>query len=119
MLVFKRNPFFTTLVFVVDWQAPVLTEIGRLQARDADEHAQLVYHIEEVQAAGQDDSNASGSAFFVLNASSGVLTLQRSLQQADASVEAFRMRVAVTDGTHTVHAPLEVDHFEIILEDFF
>jgi hypothetical protein len=90
-----RKQLLPFAVFSVDWQAPVLQPIGRVQAHDPDEHARLQFSLE-----GDEDG------VFAINASSGVLQLMKSLQNEPK--DEFKMTVVVGDGEHVVRAPLMV-----------
>uniref|UniRef100_A0A914I5N4 Cadherin domain-containing protein n=1 Tax=Globodera rostochiensis TaxID=31243 RepID=A0A914I5N4_GLORO len=89
------------IVFAVDWQLPVLGQIGRVFAHDADEHATLHYKLEQ---------NANMAPMFAINETTGVVTLMRSFQagiaSADGGADEFRMNVFVSDGQHIAKAPL-------------
>lgn len=85
-------------MFVVDWQAPVLSPIGRVQANDLDEHPKLHF------ALGPDGEGQQ--SVFGINSTTGVVQLVKSL--ATDQSDQFRMTVAVSDGQHTVTAPLLV-----------
>uniref|UniRef100_A0A0N5ATG1 Cadherin domain-containing protein n=1 Tax=Syphacia muris TaxID=451379 RepID=A0A0N5ATG1_9BILA len=105
--VLDRNdniPYFTktnvdgAYVYSVDWQAPLLTPIARIQAEDADERTPLRY---SVTAETAEEANS-----FMLNHTSGVLSLAKSLINSDKDV--FRFDVMVTDGIHNVTAPVSI-----------
>ncbi|KAL3082183.1 hypothetical protein niasHT_037821 [Heterodera trifolii] len=61
------------IVFTVDWQLPVMGQVGRVGARDADEHAKLLYRLEQ-----QQQQNANAAPMFAINETTGVITLIRS-----------------------------------------
>ncbi|KAI1704454.1 cadherin domain-containing protein [Ditylenchus destructor] len=82
--------------FPVDWQANVLQAVARVQAFDPDEKANLTYYL----------THALGDEHFVINKSSGVVSVIKSLM--DASDDVFHLEVAVTDGTNEARAPLKL-----------
>lgn len=92
-------PTFTRLtsqnqyVFTADWQAPLLQPIARIQAVDPDEHPQLRYSI-------------SSNDYFIINETSGVIMVQRSLLNIDEEV--FDLEVSVSDGEHEATAPTKI-----------
>ncbi|KAL3082214.1 hypothetical protein niasHT_037852 [Heterodera trifolii] len=91
------------IVFTVDWQLPVMGQVGRVGARDADEHAKLLYRLEQ-----QQQQNANAAPMFAINETTGVITLIRSFQNDDGTSagDEFCMNVLVNDGQHVAKAPL-------------
>lgn len=102
-----NSPVFTRLstrnqyVFTVDWQAPLLQPIARVQAVDPDERPQLKYTL-------------SSNDYFIVNETSGVVMVQKSLLNVDEEV--FELEVKVSDGKNEVKAPVKVSsiYFDLI-----
>ncbi|KAI6220826.1 Cadherin domain containing protein [Aphelenchoides fujianensis] len=80
-------------VFSVDWQAPLLQPVARIQAFDPDEQPQLSFELSE-------------NDFFAINATTGVVSVVRSLLNVDE--EQFDLEVRVADGKHKAAAPLKI-----------
>ncbi|KAI6180943.1 DE-cadherin [Aphelenchoides besseyi] len=80
-------------VFTVDWQAPLLQPIARIQAFDPDEQPQLTFGL-------------SQNDYFAINSTSGIVSVIRSLLKIED--ELFELEVSVSDGLHTATAPLKV-----------
>ncbi|VDD90551.1 unnamed protein product [Enterobius vermicularis] len=85
-------------VYSVDWQAALLTPIARLHAEDNDERPTLRYSItEETQAAAE---------HFILNETTGVISLAKSLM--GSSQDVFHFDVMVSDGENNVTSPVMI-----------
>ncbi|KAH7725563.1 CBN-CDH-12 protein [Aphelenchoides avenae] len=80
-------------VFAVDWQKAVLASIARVQAFDPDERPHLTYTM-------------SKSDLFAMNATSGTITMLKSLQSINE--ERFDLEATVSDGKHNVTAPVQI-----------
>uniref|UniRef100_A0A914ZVB2 Cadherin domain-containing protein n=1 Tax=Parascaris univalens TaxID=6257 RepID=A0A914ZVB2_PARUN len=85
-------------VFSVDWQAPVLTPVGRVHAEDADGRSPLTYWISE--------SSASSADHFRLNNTSGVISLSKSLVNDRNDI--YEFDVVVSDGIHNVSTLVKI-----------
>ncbi|VDM27018.1 unnamed protein product [Toxocara canis] len=85
-------------VFSVDWQAPLLTPIARVHAEDADGRVPLIYSISESTVASADH--------FMLNQTSGVIALSKSLVNDRSDFHEFE--VVVSDGVHNVTTPVRI-----------
>jgi hypothetical protein len=98
--VFTRLSTKNRYVFTVDWQAPLLQPIARVQAVDPDERPQLKYTL-------------PSNDYFIINETSGVIMVQKSLLNVDEEV--FDLEVRVSDGKNEVKVPLKVSYIYLKL----
>ncbi|KAK6023965.1 cadherin domain protein, partial [Ostertagia ostertagi] len=84
-----------SLTAVVDWQARLFSPVLRLEAKDADEHAQLSYSLD-----GADHE------YFLVNTTSGLVILAKTL--SDYSGDFLELGATVSDGVHRAQVPIKV-----------
>ncbi|VDO55349.1 unnamed protein product [Haemonchus placei] len=84
-----------SLAAVVDWQARLFSPVLKLEAKDADERAKLYYSL-----------SGTDQEYFLVNATSGLVILAKTL--AEFSGDSLEFRATVTDGVHNTHVPIKV-----------
>uniref|UniRef100_A0A7I4YRT8 Cadherin domain-containing protein n=1 Tax=Haemonchus contortus TaxID=6289 RepID=A0A7I4YRT8_HAECO len=84
-----------SLAAVVDWQARLFSPVLKLEAKDADERAKLYYSL-----------SGTDQEYFLVNATSGLVILAKTL--AEFSGDSLEFRATVTDGVHNAHVPIKV-----------
>ncbi|PIO70284.1 cadherin domain protein [Teladorsagia circumcincta] len=84
-----------SMTAVVDWQARLFSPVLRLEAKDADERAELSYSL-----------TGADHEYFLVNTTSGLVILAKTL--SDFSGEFLEFSASVSDGVHQAQVPIKV-----------
>lgn len=92
---FVRGNASEPIVATIDWQARLFSPVLKLEAKDADERAQLSYSL-----SGNDHE------YFLVNATNGLVILAKTI--SDYSGESLEFNGIVSDGVHRTEVPVLV-----------